>query len=723
MCPCSPNDVSLNVPDGPSGPAIPGFGTPFALKLPQISPFPAGFPEDLLDILNKLQLLIPPGALKPQLNPNFGKDVFDGIMKLLDQFMPFLMLYKFFLPILNIIVCVIEVLCALMNPFALINAINRLFSQCIPEFLNLFPVFALIIMIISLLLLILALVEYIIQQILKIVQAILRNITALTNAFQNGDANGVLAIANKLGALLCVFQNLFVLFAIFNIIIDIIKDILSLAFSIPPCQSGGSGDDNSCCTPETCPTIVQGPYTRKTGTFKYFSQIGIDTGITLAPGFGNLTSTLRSELWQFYDTHQTQAEAFRNIFDAFDITNTSPKPVFFPADSTYNAGADIRQVPYLFNLRMFYVPSVWNRPGTPRYVRFNNCIMHTVPTTTLQEADLSTQTVNNAVALLVGGAGYEDDGKTVLHGFAADGVTPISAQADINNFFHLPASFTVSSSFIHPNINDGYVFSNVEYTFTPNIAPLLQKNLVTLGCAPSVALNKDFINNVIAGNVALKTKELGDLVNGRNGFTFPDPGAAQQCMQAAVSALRSNMTPQGVAEFQTTCNLCLSKLQGDTQDALNSLIGLGVDPCNSQFTLSPPVQFTSQVVNIAVSLNETNGLSLTNGLPDSVASNIASRLKAYVTFGTAGNFTYDGYQFFNAEINSPVPGSGACMVSFDNQIFCTNTLSSTASPSHTLQSQNYQFVYTPTVPGIPDGDASDGQPRRDLGDVSRDGGS
>src|SRR5271157_5896023 len=123
---CSPNDVSIPFPSGPSGPPIAGFGIPFSLSLPSFS-LPAGFPEDLLDIFNELQLLIPPGALMPALNPNFGKDIFDGIMKLLDQFMPFLMLYKFFLPILNLIICIIEVLCALINPFALIAALNRLF--------------------------------------------------------------------------------------------------------------------------------------------------------------------------------------------------------------------------------------------------------------------------------------------------------------------------------------------------------------------------------------------------------------------------------------------------------------------------------------------------------------------------------------------------------------------------------------------------------------------
>ena len=726
--PCSPNDVSINVPSGPSGPAIPGFGTPFSLKLPQISPFPAGFPEDLLNLFNQLQFLIPPGALKPQLNPNFGKDVFDAIMKMLDQFFPFLMLYKFFLPILNLIICIIEVLCALMNPFALISAINNLFSNCIPAFLNLFPIFALIIMIISLLLLILALIEYIIQQILKLIQALLRNITALTNAFQSGDANGVLTIAQKIGSLLCIFQNLFVLFALFNIIIDIIKDILSLVFSIPPCQNGGSGDTNSCCTPETCPTIVQGPYTRFTGTFKYFPEIGIDTGLAFPAGFGNFNFTLRNELWQFYDVNQDQAQALSNIYNAFDVTNTNPKPIFFPTDSTYNAGADLRQCPYLFNMRMYYNPRSWGRPGVARYIRFNNCIMQSVPSPTLQEGDLSIQMINNAVALLVGGAGYEDDGTTVLYGFNSDGVTQNSTQANINNFFHMPATFTTNNAFIKPSASDGYVFENVEYTFMPNIAPLLQKNIVVVGCVPSIALNKQFINNIIAGNIGVKLQELGDLVNSRNGYRFPDTNAAQQCMTTAISALRVNLTPAGVADFQATCNLCLAKLQGDTESAINSAIGIGTDPCSSSFSLTPQLQFTSESINVQVSLNETNHLSLTNTLPTDVATNIASRLKAYITFGEVSDFVYDGYQYFNAQITSPIPGSGTCMVSFDNQIFCTNTLSNSAPPVHALQTLDYQFVYTPVtgtipVPGTPEGDTSDGKPRRDRGDISRDGGS
>jgi len=718
MSPCSPNDVAVAVPEGPSGPGIPGFGVPFSLKVPELSPFPDGFPEDLLDLFNKLQLLVPPGALKPQLNPNFGKDVFDSIMKLLDQFMPFLMLYKFFLPILEIIICIIEVLCSLMNPFKLIRALNRLFTQCIPAFLNLFPVFALIIMIISLLLLIIALVEYIVAQIAKFIKTVLRNIKALEKAFQKGDAASVKAIAQKLGSMLCMFQNLFVLFAIFNIIIQVIRDILSLVFSIPPCEDGDPSNQDGCCTPDVCPAIVKEQYTRSSGTFKYLNQVAVQTTLSLPAAFGGAFNfNVRPESWQLYDLSQEQKQQFRNIFDAYDVT-ILPKPIFFPTDSTYNAQTDYKQAPYTLDLRMFYNPSSWGRSGLPRFIRFNNVIMTNVPTVNLSEGDLSIQSVHNGIGLMAGGAGYEDDGTTVLTGFAADGITSITNQATLENFIHQPAQYSINPIL---SINDGYTFSNMEYIFKPNIAPLLTKNLVTLGCVPSIATNRTFINNVFAGDIGLKTQLLGSLINDPN---FPNPGAAQECMTTAISNLRSDMTAAGVAQFQATTDLCLNKLKNDTNAALGALVGIGCDPCKSTFTAIPKIQFTSKSIIVAVNLNEKNGMSLTSGLSTAVAADLATRIKGHITFGKIDAFKYDGYQSFNANLTSAVPGTGSIMISFDNNILCTNTLpppgsSADAVPVHTLQSIDYQFIYTQS-PTHADGD-TEGQPSRDAGDLSREG--
>lgn len=715
MCPCSPNDVSFPSPSGPSGPAIPGFGIPFQIPVPSI-PFPAGFPEDLLYILNLLQMLIPPGALKPALNLNFGKDIFDAIMKLLDQFMPFLMLYKFFLPILNLIICIIEVLCALTNPIALIVALERLFTQCLPPFLNLFPIFALIIMIISLLLLILALIEYIIAQILKFILALLRNINALVKAFQNANANSVLAIAKKLGVLLCIFQNLFVLLAFFGIIIQVIKDILGMLFAIPPCEPSGS---SACCNSNTCPAIVQNNYTNQTGIFQYLPEAAIASGITLPPPF-SFNVDVRAESWQLYDPFQTLPEQFWNIVDGYDVTQ-SPKPVYFPTDSSYSASTAPQQAAYTVDLRLFYNPAEWGRPGSiaPQYIQFKDCIVLAPPTQYLQNWNSQGVPEPTGVLYLAGGSGFLDDGTTQLDGYMADGYTPISppVQATLNNFLHQKAAIYPSSSPPALSPTDGETFVDMQYTFKPNLAVLMQKDLVTAGCNPQFMMSKAFVNNVMFANVATQTASLSALVNSSD---FPDPTATQQCLTAAVSTLRSNLTTAGVAEFQTTATLCLSDLQNKTQNALTSAIGIGFSPCNSNFALSPSIQFTTLPIQVSVNINENNSLPLTQGVPATVAQQIASQITGYPTFGTISPFTYDGYQAFTATITSDTTGSGSLMVAYQNQILCTNTLPTDGSaPSHTLQSLDYQFVYAPATISsrAGEGDTTGPQPRRDAGDL------
>lgn len=737
MCPCSPNDVSFPSPTIPTGPAIPGFGIPFNIPVPSI-PFPAGFPEDLLDILNKLQMLIPPGALKPQLNPNFGKDIFDGIMKLLDQFMPFLMLYKFFLPILRLIICIIEVLCALMNPFALMSALNNLFSSCIPEFLNLFPIFALILMILSLLLLLLALIEYIIAQILKLINALLKNINALIKAFQGPNAIAVAAIAKKLSSLLCIFQNIFVLMALFTIIIQIFKDILSLIFSIPPCQGGGPGSTDGCCAATYCPAIVQGNLTTNTGTLKYLPEV--DFQFSSLPFLNSFFNTVvRAESWQLYDVQQQDPKAFYDIVNATDVSNTiQPKPIYFPTDSSFNGNTPPRQAAYTVDLRLFYNPQPFgiDQGFPPQFIRFHDCIVIAAPTNFITNGDNSGTPAPTGVLQIRGGTAFFDDNTTQIelvdsHGNVIKDANGNPVPAQLQNFIH---SAPHTDGQVNPS--DGYVFSNITYTFKPNIAVLLQKNLVNAKCMPQVGLAATFMADVVYSQVSVQAQNLADLVNGRNGHTFPDTAGAEQCLLTAVSNLRSNMTVDGVAQFQAATTLCLNKLQGDTEAAIADVIGIGFNPCESEFTVSPSSQFTTQPITVTVNLNENNGLPLTQNLPPDIAQGLANNIKATATFGTVSNFSYDGYQSFVATITSPTPGPGSVMVAFQNQILCNNALPTLSNPydatfpapSHTLQAQNYTFVFAPfvggNIPQVGEGDTSTGtQPRRDAGDTSRDSGT
>ncbi len=705
--PCNPSDLTITEPNGPPALSIPGFTAPFSP--PDISlPIPEGFPEDLLEILDLLQMILPPGIVKAPLNPNFGKDIFDGIMKLLDQFMPFLMMYKFFLPVLELIICIIEVLCAIPNPFKLIRALKRLFRRCLPNFLSLFPIFALILMLISLLLLILALIEYIIAQILKLVLLILKNIRALVAATTKADGPSILAITKKLGIVLCSFQNLFVLLAIFKAIIDIIKDMLALLFQIPPCDDGDNADPDNCCTTDVCPDFIRNneELYRTTGTLKYLNQVSVSSGLSLPVLFTSLNFDLRSESWQFYDSSATLAQAIYNITSAYDLPDDVTQ-VFFPTDATYNGSTPAKQAPYVVDLRLHYDPTDWDRvdPLGSRLIQIKDCIVTFAPTTSLSAFDNSTTTVANGVIRLAGGYAIEDSDGSLI---TIDG-----NPATLENFIHMPAVVSASPVL---DISDGYEFFDVEYTFKIHHEVLLQKSLITLGCIPTVALDRQFINTIFGGSASANFSLLNNLVRGTGGKVFPNIGAAQDCLTTALINLRSNMSQAGVATFQAATTVCLNQLKSDTTAALEDLVSIGFDSNLSNFTVDPEIQFTSQPITVTVALNERSGQPLVSRFPSDLAASLADKIVPIIDFGSISPFTYDGSQFFTAELSSKVAGSGTIKMSFDDTMFTTVTIPDdvTETPSVIDQVLNYEFIFSPSV--------GDGKVPRDEGDVSREGG-
>lgn len=707
--PCN-SDLTVNV-DGPSGTPIPGIGSQFVVALPE-EDFANGFPEDLNDLLERITMLLPPGTLQAPLAFNSGKDPFDSIIKLLDGFLPYLLSYKSNLAVLQMITCILEVLCSLTNPFRLVRSLRKLFRVCIPEFLNLFPVFAMVVMILSLLLLLLELILYIIAKVIELIELILNNIKALEKAITDGDANSIKAITKKIAAVLCQFQNFFVLLSVFNVIIDLIKSILALAFAIPPC-SDNSGSE--CCDSEVCPTFISnGNYTRFSGTLQYLNAVnlGIELPVPLPSPF-NLTLPARKNSIQFYDINQELFQQFSNVYDASDVSpSTEPpflKPVFFPQDSTYTSSTDAKQVPYLVDLRLFYIPSQFGRTGPSRYIRFRSCIITLTPTPVLNMYDNSTRIIPTGVVTLVGGYGTEDDGTTQLPAYDDDGTTQISGYATLDNFIHQDSRTELFS----PDYaeTDGVKFTDIEYTFRINHGVLVGKNIITARCDPSLSFDAVFINNVYGGNIAVKSAQLSKLVNKSPGF--PNVGGAIDCLTLALAAFRNNISNAGAADFQTTVQLCLNTLQVDTESAINELIGIGVDATKSEFSLDRNVQFIGKEIKVSVILKENGGSNLSAKLPLSITSQIASQISANIDFGKVSSFSYDGNSFVST-LTSDDAGSGTISISFNNQIFSSIDVpvDLTIDPSISAKTLNYQFITIPV--------AGEGLPRRDDGDVSRD---
>lgn len=696
--PCTP--IKDNQVSPPNAPGVSGF----ANNLPGLNiPFSPIDNVDLNALFNQLGLLLPPGALKANLDPDVVNELYKGVNNILTAFGPFLLLYKFFLPVLNLILCIIEVLCALLNPFKLPGAISKLFRVCLPEFLSLFPFFALVIMVISLLLLMVALIEYLVARIIQIMEIIIANIISLGRAAQRLEEDGIIAILTKIGDLLCFLQNLFVILGVILIIVEVIKSILSLGFSIPPCDSS-DGSSTGCCTADVCPSFIKNNsiITSNTGNFLYYNQVGINSGLSLPAGFPPIVSTVRNESWQFYDPNLGQSQAFINISKAFDLP-AGVKKVFFPAGTNYTVSTEPSSTPYTINFRFFYDPSAFNiiDPKGARFLNAVNVIIKDPPTAGVAAYDgTSTVAPTNGTLNLIGGVMEEDDGTPILD--AHNNTIPL------NTFIHNAVDISGIPS------NNGILFSNITYEFTINHEILLGESLITLGCIPEVAADRDFINTTIGAQFNLNGIKL-------NSIALPDVAGTQACITAAITEFRSNISVDSANAFQSNIIACLGDLQNQTTSALTSAINAGTDQYKSDFSISPSIQFTTAPIVVSVSLMESSGQLITANLPSATASQIAESITGTITLGNITQFSYDGYGLFTANITSNTAGNGSIKVMIDNNYISVlnNPADITQTPSVAIQELNYTFVQSSAF--TTSSSTNDGEPRRDNSDVSREG--
>jgi hypothetical protein len=694
--PCSPEDISVNPPALQGSDANLGeVSSTFDFGLGT----PGGFPPDLSKIFDTISAILPSGTIKPHLNTNIDHSVFDAVMDLLNKILPFLSIYKFFMPILNIVVCIIEVLCAIPNPFKLIRAIRRLFRNCLPDFLGLFPIFALIAMIISLILIIVALIEYLVSEIIFVVAQLVENINLLAKVIKRNDLRGALAIQQKIGSHLCYLQNLFVIFGVLGVIFQVIKSLFNFPTSFPPCDDGDTSEFG-CCTPEVCPAFIrdQEEFTGTVGTLQYFNEVAIDSG----SGF---FSTIRNPSWQFYDPTLSNTKSFINIIKPFDI-DPALGFTFFPQGIVYDASTNVRKVPYTVDMRFKYNPVAFGRhdPKGSRFVRINNCIVNRMPTENAVGYNGNTTPPTTGVLSLVGGIVFEDDGSTpVLIG---------GAIASLNSLVHFDA---IHGSVV--TIAGGAKITNIEYTFKINHEVLLEHTMITLGCVPSVALDRGLINGGFGHGGSISQIE------------FPDPEATRVCLTAALDSIRSDISLAKLADFQSFTTSCLNGLKIQSLTALQGLIGVGFNANTSKFMVSPSIQFTTFPVKVAVTLNDVNGINLCTKLPAETVAAIQDKISAVINFGEISGFVYNTTDFtFEAYITSKKEGGGKIKIMYDNSFIRTTTVPANLNvPATTVISElTYQFVATSTLVAttegaIVDGVENAGEVVRDDGDTAREG--
>jgi hypothetical protein len=199
--------------------------------------------------------------------------------------------------IIALIIGIINVLCTLVDPFKVAEAVKKLLEVFVPKILSLIPPFAGVVIALDVAKIIIALAVYLLQEIIPTVELVVENALSISAAISQGNAAAIPQIEAKLCSLFVVIGNQIAMAGPINVIIDIIQKILS-AVSEGFCAAGDKGGASDCCS--TCPALVANPpagratILAKTDEFKL-----VGTDIVLVPAFSQVV--LRTAVAQSND--------------------------------------------------------------------------------------------------------------------------------------------------------------------------------------------------------------------------------------------------------------------------------------------------------------------------------------------------------------------------------------------------------------------------------------
>lgn len=690
--PCDPLQNNLSYPNLGPPPALFPFGIPFSppqIPLPDFS-LPEGMPEDLLALLDQLIANLPGGPFIPSPH-NFMKDIWDALASLLNQIAPYLGLYRFLQALLNMVLCILDVLCSLMSPRKTKKALKKLFKRCLPAFLNLFPWLALIAMIIALLLLLLALIEYIINRILDLIQQLIENLVKLAEAAQLQGEEEILAGARKIAYLLCMIEQLFALLIAFQAILAIIQALAGIQ-GRSTCASGSSkkGDDADCCSDDVCPPFIKNNEVGLSGSLGqllYYNERNNDVSSLLIP---IVLPAARNESWQFVDLQIGKQYEINDIITPIDDN------IFWPDGLILQAGASLKKVPYLLDMSFDVNPAVYGHIdfGGERKFTISDCIVTQKPFIGTKKYDNHIDTtINTGTVFIEGGLVYEENG---------DPYMVSGAQATLNTFIHHDPELGI------PVFDDGYYINNIEYTLKYNHSALAYYDIITIGCDPELAIETE-IANLVATDIRAVIDKIGDL---------PNIEGTVSCLTAALAEFRQDVSEETAEKFQNKAVDCLNDLKSQTLNTYNNAVTAGTSIYKSTVELNPDLQFVGNPIDVKVVLKDPGGTVISLRIPEAMQAVLAAKVNGSVTLGAISNFTYDGYEAFTAQISSKVAGSGELTVSFDSQVLnlILGQEDDTVSTSIAPNILTYQFA------GHPVEASGEGVPRRDEGDISRGGG-
>lgn len=672
---CKASQNNINIPSPGQSPSIPGLGLPISipkLPFPDVSVLESA-PEALQDLVRTIIARLPSGIKLIPDTTSAMKGVWDAVSNLLTKIAPFLALYSFFQALLNIILCIIDVICALMNPWALRKAVKRLFKQCLPDFLSLFPWAALVVMILSLLLLLMAIIEYLIEVISSYINQILDNIKILIRAIQVNDADAVIAATNKIAYLLCLFEQLFTILSTFALLFEIVKKLMEMS-GRGVCSKGSGG---SCCDDDFCPTFIS---SNPNGLFNHTGKLIYQSKVdVLWPTDGSMDflknsgiTPQREERWQFVDVAS-------GVYSFDDIITPSPELGFtyWPEGEEFASDANVNKVPYLLDMSFYINPRAIGQTSDYKGQRqffIQNVIVKKRPTHSPISWNNGTDTSATDGSLYLGGGlvyEYTDDGYSA---YMVNG-----SQATLETFISMDRNLTSI-----PVTDDGYYIWNIDYNLRFNHSCLIDKRLISLMCAPDTSTEAAVINAEYSDLRSL-TDRMGSL---------PDINATITCLNDSLSSFRKNINNETAAIFQSETTACLNNLKDQANTTYTAGVAIAADRFKSSFTINPDLQFIRSDIVVTIVLRDKSGSPIVTNASQEIGSTIAKTLKIEPSLGEGSELTYDGYESFTGTIRSNVAGIGTVKAYVNNEVFASviNRDNIDASTEIIEQILEYEFV-------------------------------
>lgn len=152
--------------------------------------------------------------------------------------------------VLDIILAIIEVLCSLLNPFSLAEAMAKLFAALI-GLIGLIPPVSGAILLLDAVKSVIVVLAALIVEVLPILDLIVENATAISESIKQNQIVFAASASKKICGLIKLIENKLAIISPINALITTIFSFASIAFKWPPCS--GESDCTSC---QQCPPLL-----------------------------------------------------------------------------------------------------------------------------------------------------------------------------------------------------------------------------------------------------------------------------------------------------------------------------------------------------------------------------------------------------------------------------------------------------------------------------------